>query len=173
MTRFEVQPGDYPPFHREYVSLTQDREIVALLQAQKHVFLQLIGSLPQSRGDETYAPGKWTIKQVIQHIIDAERVFAFRLLAMSRGEQQNIRGFDQDKYLAHVDVQARTLADQYREFETVRDATLSLMYSLSQAEADRVGRVSDHPLAARAVPYIIAGHLEHHLHVLRERYGVS
>lgn len=172
MTRFTVQPGDNAPFHDHYVQLVKDKDIVPYLHAQREVFVHLLNSLPAEKGDYAYAPGKWTIKQMLQHIIDTERVFAFRLLAVSRGEQQNLPGFEQDDYLDATDPHARTLGDMRREFETVRDATLSLVDSITQAQADRTGSVSNHPLAARAMPFIIAGHLDHHLGVLHERYSV-
>lgn len=173
MNQFAIQPDDYyPPFHAGYVSLMKDQDIVSKLHSQRNSFLELIDSIPEDKGNYAYAPGKWTIKQVIQHIIDAERIFAFRLLAMSRGELQPIPGFEQDDYVAAVDVSDRTLADQRQEFASVRDATLTLVNSISTVEAGRRGTVSGHPLTARAVPYIMAGHLEHHVRVFNDRYGL-
>jgi len=173
VNQFVIQPEDYyPPFHAGYVALMKDQDIVAVLHDQRNAFLDLVSAIPEEKGDYAYASGKWTIKQVIQHIIDAERIFAFRLLAMSRGEQQPIPGFEQDDYVTAVDVSGRTLEDQYREFASVRDATLTLVHSISAAEAGRRGTVSGHSLTARAVPYIMAGHLEHHLRVLNDRYGL-
>lgn len=173
MNQFDIQPDDYyPPFHAGYVSLMKDQDIVAILHTQRNAFLELVDAIPEDKGDYAYASGKWTIKQVIQHIIDAERIFTFRLLAMSRGEQQPIPGFEQDDYVAAVDVSGRTLADQHREFASVRDATLTLVNSITTIEASRRGTVSGHPLTARAVPYIMAGHIEHHVRVLNDRYGL-
>lgn len=174
MNSFSVQAGDYAPFHAGYVRLMQDeKDITAKLEAQKKEFLEYISSLSDDDGNHTYAPAKWTIKQVIQHIIDAERIFAFRLLAMSRGEQQPIPGFDQDDYANAVDVTHRSLKDLHQEFSTVRDATLSLVNALQPDQLTRTGIVGGYPLTARAVPFILAGHLEHHLVVLRDRYGVT
>lgn len=173
MTQFQVQPGDYAPFHNGYVQLTKDLDIVATLHRQRNIFADFVSSIPDDKGDSTYAPDKWTVKQVIQHIIDAERIFAFRLLAMSRGEKQPIPGFEQEDYAAAVDVSGRSLKDQREEFESVRDATLTLIHSISPEEADRRGTVSGYPLTARALPFIMTGHVEHHLQILKDRYGLK
>jgi hypothetical protein len=109
---------------------------------------------------------------MIQHVIDTERVFAFRLLAMSRGEQQPIPGFEQDEYASAIDVSGRSFEDQRREFLSVRDATMTLVTSIDETQAARQGTVSGHPLRARAIPFIIAGHLMHHVGILHSKYGL-
>ena len=169
-----MQPGDYyAPFHEGYVQLMKDQDVVDILHRQRKSFAELISSIPDEKADSAYGPGKWTVKQVIQHVIDTERIFAFRLLAMSRGEQQPIPGFEQDDYVKAVDVSGRGLQDQRKEFETVRDATLTLVHSISPEEAVRHGIVSGYPLTARALPFIMAGHVEHHIRVLKEKYGLN
>jgi hypothetical protein len=172
MTRFTVHPGDYAPFHDDYVQLTKDKDIVPFLEQQGRDFVALLSSIPDTMEDYSYASGKWTVRQLVQHVIDTERIFAFRLLAMCRGEQQPIPGFEQEDYAAAVDVSGRSFNDQCREFESVRNATLTLVYSVSETESARKGTVSGHPLAARALPFIIAGHVEHHLNILKSRYSL-
>lgn len=173
MTSYTIQSGDYAPFHHGYVELMRHQpDILQALRQQRNIFLELISSVPEARGNDTYAAGKWTFKQVFQHVIDTERVFTFRLLAMSRAEKQAIPGFEQDEYMAALDLSGRTVAAQRKEFETVRDAALTLVESVSAEEASRHGTVSGYPLAAGAVPYIMAGHAEHHIRILRERYGL-
>ena len=172
MTTFIVQPGDCAPFHEGYVSLVKDEEIMDYLHQQGDAFAEFLATLPKDKEDFAYADGKWTVKQLVQHVIDTERIFAFRLLAVSRGEQQPIPGFEQEDYADAVDVSGRSFEDQRKEFLSARDATLTLVNSISPDEAARRGTVSGHPLAARAVPYIIAGHLEHHLRVLHTKYGL-
>lgn len=170
MSTFNVHQGDCAPFHQDYVDLVKDEKIAEYLRHQGDVFAEFLATLPQEKEDYAYEDGKWTVKQMIQHLIDSERVFAFRLLAVSRGEQQPIPGFEQDDYAAAVDVSGRRLEDQRREFLSVRDAMLTLVNSISPEEASRRGIVSGHPLTARAVPYIVAGHLEHHIKVLHNKY---
>ena len=172
MTTFIVQPGDYAPFHEGYVSLVKDEEIMDYLHQQGDAFAEFLGNLPKDKEDFAYADGKWTVKQLVQHVIDTERIFAFRLLALSRGEQQPIPGFEQEDYADAVDVSGRSFEDQRKEFLSARDATLTLVNSISPDEAARRGTVSGYPLVARAVPHIIAGHLEHHLRVLHTKYGL-
>lgn len=148
-------------------------DIVEALDRQRDTFADFISSIPEEKADYAYEPGKWTVKQVIQHIVDAERIFAFRLLAMSRGEKQPIPGFEQDDYAAAVDVSDRNLKDQRREFESARDATLTLVHSISPKESERQGIVSGYPLTARALPFIMVGHIEHHVRVLKDLYDLK
>jgi uncharacterized damage-inducible protein DinB len=169
---YTVQPGDYAPFHAGYVELVKDQDIVDYIRRQGEIVATFLDRLTEEQGNFAYAPGKWTVKEVIQHVIDAERIFAFRMLAMSRGEQQPIPGFDQDAYAAAVDVTGRTVKDLREEFISVRKATYTLLQSLHKEALERRGTVSSHPLAAGAVPYILAGHLEHHLRCLRDLYGL-
>lgn len=170
MQEFAVGPEDCSPSHYEYVLLVRDKNITAFLQSQGEHFSQWISGIPESKGDYAYGEGKWTVKQAIQHIIDTERVFTYRLLALSRGEQQPIPGFEQDDYAQMATAAHRTLGDQRKDFDAVRNATLSLMASLTPADLKRTGTVSGHPATARALPYIMAGHIEHHMKVFRERY---
>jgi len=172
MKRFYAQAGEYAPYHAGYVQLMEDKDVVEVLRHQRKSFSDLISSIPTEKANYAYDDGKWTIGQVLQHIIDTERIFTFRLLVLSRGEQQPIPGFEQDDYAAATDVSTRSLEDQRNEFESVRDAALTLVQSISREEGERRGVVSNFPLVARALPVIMAGHVEHHLRILKERYGV-
>lgn len=172
MSGSDIQPTDCAPYHFAYVQRVRDKNITDFLHAQKAVFSDMIAALPEAQGNFAYAPGKWTIKQVIQHVIDTERIFAFRLLALARGEQQPIPGFEQEEYAAAVDVSGRTLKQQRDEFDAVRMATQTLMDSLTEKDLAHRGTISGFPVAAKALPYILAGHVEHHLHILKDRYGV-
>lgn len=173
MTHFEVHPGDHAPYFEKYVSLMRNVDVVDVLHQQRRQVLHFLSSIPNEKADYAYEPGKWTVKQAIQHINDTERIFAFRLLAMSRGETQPIPGFEQDDYMAGADVSGRSLSDLHDEFESIRDATLTLVHSITPEQAMRKGIVSGHPLTARAVPFMIAGHVEHHLRIFAQRYGLQ
>ena len=170
MPYFILHPGDYAPYHAVYVDLMKDQDVQAALHRQRDTFSQLIASIPEEKANYAYAPGKWTIGQVLQHVIDTERIFTFRLLALSRGEQQPIPGFEQDDYVAAIDVSGRSLADQRKEFLSVRDAALTLVDSISQEQGERRGNVSGHPVLAGALPAIMAGHVEHHTRILKDQY---
>lgn len=172
MSDSSVQPADCAPYHYDYVMLVRDKNINTFLHEQKEAFTGLIAALPEEQGNYAYAPGKWTIKQVIQHVIDTERIFSFRLLALARGEHQHIPGFEQDDYAAAVDVTDRTLAQQRDEFDSVRRATQTLLSSLTPNDLAHRGTISGFSVAAKALPYILAGHVEHHVRILKERYGV-
>jgi hypothetical protein len=166
----DFQPGDCAPYHEQYIKLVKDLDVVATLYDQRDTFAKLIASIPEEKANYAYAPGKWTIGQLLQHVIDTERIFTFRLLALSRGEQQPIPGFEQDEYVTAIDVTGRSLADQHKEFLSVRDAALTFVDSISQEESNRRGIVSGYPLLAGALPAIMAGHVEHHARILKERY---
>jgi len=167
-----VQPGDYAAYHEGYVQLMKDQDVLKVLQRQRNTLSDLISAIPEEKARYAYAPGKWTVSQLLQHVIDTERIFTFRLLALCRGEQQPIPGFEQDDYANTVDVSGRSLEDQRKEFESVRDAALTLVHSISSAEGERRGTVSGYPLVARALPVLMAGHVEHHVRILKDRYGV-
>jgi hypothetical protein len=143
---------------------------VDLLRAQARETQELLRSIPESKGDHAYAPGKWTIKEVIGHVIDGERVFSYRALRIARGDTTPLPGFEQDDYVPQGAFGARTIRSLADELETVRLATISLLEGLPAGVGPRMGTASDNPVSAQALAYIIAGHERHHVGVLRERY---
>jgi hypothetical protein len=164
--------NDCAPYHYAYLNLVREEDILPYLRAQQTQFGDMISAISEVKGNWAYAPGKWSVKQVIQHVIDTERIFAFRLLALSRGEQQPIPGFEQNDYADAVDVTARSTDDLRHEFDTVRDATISLLESLHPTALEHRGIISGHPVLAGALPYILAGHVAHHVGVLTSKYGL-
>jgi hypothetical protein len=164
---------DCAPYHYAYIELVKKNNINEYLTSQKERYGAILSSIPEERGNEAYAPGKWTIKQVVQHTIDAERIFAFRLLALSRGEKQPIPGFEQDDYVDAVDVTHKSLRALIREFYSVREATNTLMESLTADMLRQRGTISGYPVLAAALPFILAGHIEHHIEILYQRYAVN
>jgi hypothetical protein len=118
-------------------------------------------------------PGKWSIREVLGHVIDTERVFGYRAFAIGRGEQQPLVRFDQDAYLAASDFDSRPLADLVNEFSVVREANLLTFRHFTDADWDRTGTVSGNPMSARAIAFIMAGHARHHVRILQEQYGVK
>ncbi len=168
MTKPET--NEYAEYYGKYISLVADGDINATLAAQFEDTLKLLRSIPEAQGLHAYAPGKWTIKQAIGHVTDAERVFAYRALRIGRGDKTALPGFEQDDFVAGTDFNARTLADLIDEFTVVRQATLHLFKHFSDTEWRRVGTASDNPVSTRALAYCIAGHELYHNALLRERY---
>ncbi len=131
----------------------------------------LLSEWPPERWDFRYAPGKWSVKEILLHLIDSERVFAYRALCIARGEQTPLPGFEQDDYVPLSGAEGRSPESLLEEYRAVREATLSLFRHLPEESLTRIGKASDNPLSARAAAWIIAGHEVHHLRVIEERYG--
>jgi hypothetical protein len=165
-------PTEYVPAFAGYVArIANGEEIVAALAAQKdEVALRLTG-IPEERGDYRYAPGKWSIKEVVGHLSDTERVFAYRALRIGRGDRTPLAGFDDQTYVAATQADRLSLSDVADEWVTVRAATLSLFRRLPPEAWPRSGEASGHPVSVRALAYIITGHVRHHLETLGARYG--
>jgi hypothetical protein len=164
------EANEYAPYYEKYVSLVPDAEVVGTLERQAEETLALLRAVPEERGGHAYEPGKWSIKQVVGHIIDGERVFVYRALRFARGDRTPLPGFEQDDYVAAADFDSRSLASLLDEFAAVRRATLSLFRSLDAESWRRTGVASDNEVSVRALAYITAGHEAHHVRILRERY---
>ena len=130
----------------------------------------MIGRIPEARGDYRYAPDKWSIKEIVGHLCDTERVFAYRALRIGRGDTTPLASFDDQAYVAEVRAGDRALAGLAAEWGDVRRATIALFRNLPAEAWQRRGTASDQPTSVRALAYVIAGHVRHHLQVLEERY---
>src|SRR5262252_3045451 len=164
------QPDEYASFYEKYVSLIQSDDIVGTLEAQRVQMVQLLGARSEREGNFRYAPDKWSVKEVIGHLSDAERIFSYRALRIARGDQTPLPGFEQDSYISTGGFGARTLADVAAEFAAVRAATMALVESLPDEAWKRLGTASENPITVRALAYIIAGHEMHHRKILDEKY---
>jgi uncharacterized damage-inducible protein DinB len=164
------QPDEYAPFYEKYVSLITSDDILGVLEAQRLQMAQLLGARSEREGNFRYAPDKWSVKEVIGHVCDSERIFSYRLLRIARGDQTALPGFEQDDYIAPGRFADRTLANMAAEFAAVRDATITLAQSLPEEAWKRRGTASNNPVTAHALAYIIAGHEIHHRRILDERY---
>lgn len=163
------KPDEYSPYHHNYISKIVDGDIVTLLSELKDSTYSFLNTIPASKADYSYAPGKWTIKEVIGHMIDAERTFAYRILAFSRG-QKELPGFEEDEYVARSTFNSRTLADLVEEFKLVREANLFLFRSLTPQQLLATGIANGNINSVRALLYITAGHEMHHINLIKERY---
>lgn len=162
--------GEYAPYYEKYVSLVPAGDVVEILEGQMAETRALLRGLSEEQGASRYEPGKWSVKELVGHLVDGERVFAYRALRFARGDRTPLPGFEQDDYVAGGNFDARTLADLTDELEQVRRATLALLRPLDAEAWRRRGTASDNEVSVRALAHIIAGHELHHLRILRERY---
>lgn len=163
------QPQDYPTFYTTYIDLIND-DVIKELKNQSTTFYAFIKNIPPEKADYRYAEGKWSVKEVIGHVMEVERIMSYRALAISRGDQQPLPGMDENSYIAHSNYANQDLADMAEEFLYLRKANIYLFKSFSPEMLDRKGIANKHPITVAALIYIIAGHLDHHAQVLRDRY---
>src|SRR5664279_771131 len=163
---------EYDPYYETYTSLIEGEDVLPILDAQPAELRALFSGLPEEKGTFAYAEGKWTIKELISHIIDAERMFAYRLLRISRGDKTPIEGFAQDGYIENSNANNRSLAELLDEFDLQRRSNMLLFNNLSDEAASRVGTANKRSITSRALVYIMAGHVRHHINILNERYLV-
>ena len=161
--------GELAPFYRRYVALVPDGDLLQTLAAQGADAAALFRSF-RGRGGHAYAPGKWTVKETVAHVVDTERIFGARALRLGRGDTTPIPGFDQDAYVAALDLSGQTVDDLADGFERQRAATLDVLGSILHPALGVVGTASGGPMSARGAGWVVAGHERHHAAILRERY---
>jgi hypothetical protein len=173
MTIARPASTEYAPFYGGYVSEVPDGDLLAHLERQGRETAALLRAISEQRSQHRYAPGKWTIREVVGHMIDAERVFTYRALSFARGEGASLPSFDENAWAATSNAGARSLKDLIDELTVVRGATVALFRGFSDTEFARAGTASNNHITVRALAYIVAGHERHHIKILRERYGVG
>lgn len=161
---------EYAPYFAKYISLVPEGEITVTLGLQIESALSLIRGLGEVQGNLRYAPGKWSVKEVIGHLIDTERIFAYRALRFARNDATPLSGFDENNYVANAGFDLRSLADLAEEFEHTRKSNVYLFKHLDGDSWLRRGGANDNETSVRALAYIIAGHELHHVGILRTRY---
>jgi hypothetical protein len=164
------QPGEYAPFYEKYLSQIPGNDILATLDDQRRQMVLLLSGRAEADGDLRYAPEKWTVKEVLGHICDAERVFAYRALRISRNDPTPMEGFDENDYARNAPFARRPLSDLIEDYIAVRRATVSLFRNLDEAAWTRRGVANKNEITVRALAYIIAGHELHHRRMLEEKY---
>lgn len=162
--------GEYLPYYERYIALVADGDIVETLARNADVTLGLLRQQPPEMADHAYAEGKWTVKEVIGHLCDAERIFAYRLLRFGRADQTPLSGFDENAYVPAGHFDERTLESLLEEFAAIRQATIALVAGLPEAAWSTSGVANDAAMSARALVYVIAGHELHHRSILSDRY---
>ena len=165
------EASEFAPFYAGYVGKVPDSGPVQLLE-QQIARLEQLQALPEDRANHAYAPGKWTVKEVIGHLADAERVFSYRLTRIARGDQTPLAGFDENAWAKTAPHAKRPIARVAAEMIAIRRSTLALIDSLDDTAIANTGVANNSPVSARAICWILAGHSQHHLGILAERYGV-
>jgi len=161
---------EYAPDYGKYVMLVPDGDLVATLSRQLTATLALLSPLSEQQAAFAYAPGKWSIKEVVGHLTDGERVFAYRALRIGRNDKTPLPGFEQDDYVATANFNERTLSSLLEEFAAVRQASVQLFKNFAEKEWQRRGTANGQEITPLSLAYIIAGHELHHVDVLRTRY---
>ncbi len=164
--------AEYAPYYEQYVSLVRGGDIFTVLEGQTGSVRRTLSAMPEDRAGFRYGPGKWTVREVLGHCIDAERVFGYRALAFARGETAPLPAFSENEYALQSGHDGVPLAELLDEFASVRAATLHLLRHLPEEAWRRTGIASGKPVSVRALAFIMAGHVRHHMGILRERYGV-
>ena len=161
---------EYAPDFQNYVGQVNETDIMAVLRSEIDDLDVLLNRVPAEKETYAYAEGKWTIRQVVGHLIDSERVFGYRALCIARGEQQNLPGFEQDDYLRTSPYNRIDLEDLLSEMRLVRLSNIAMFRTLDEEAWNRAGIANNNQVTVRALAFIMAGHLRHHMNVLRERY---
>lgn len=165
-----LSSSDYPPYYTTYIAQVQAENILPFLQQQEKDVSAYFRALPADKWDHAYAAGKWTVKEVLGHLYDSEIIFGYRALAFARGEQQALPGYDQDRYVTEgrfAELSGTQLTDLWQQARQLN--ILSFATFDTQAE-ENTGTANGNIIRVRAIPYIVAGHVAHHLSVLKERY---
>lgn len=164
-------PDEHAPYYAKYIALTAD-DALPQLQEQIAATLRLLAGVPEERALHRYAPGKWSVKEVVGHLADAERVFAYRAMRFARADHTELAGFDENHYVPAGNFDRRPVADLAAELAAVRAATVALFRSFDDQALLRRGVANGNAMSARAAAHVIAGHEAHHVNLLRERYGL-
>ncbi len=162
--------SEYDPYYRPIIALVPDEPILEFLEEQRHELMGFLGSLDKATADYRYGPEKWSVKEVMGHVVDTERIFGARALCFARGEQQPLPPFEQDEYVRSAGFDRRPLSSLSKEFEAIRRSTECLFHGFDEEQWERGGVANEANMTVRAVSYIVAGHAAHHLGVIRERY---
>ena len=161
---------EHAPYYAKYIEKVPQGDLLSILERQRQETATLLKGIPESKAGHRYAPGKWSIKEVVGHVNDAERVFSYRAMRIARGDATPLASFEQDQFVAAGNFDARSLADLAAEFDAIRRATIALLKSFEAEAISRRGTASGKEVSTRALAYIIAGHERHHIDIVKERY---
>ena len=164
------QENEFAPYYKGYIAQIESTDIVKYLSDNDKMIQEFYGSIPKDKWDVKYDVGKWTVKEVLQHIIDTERIFAYRMLRIGRKDYAPLIGFDQNVYARNVDCEKIAPEKLMKEFRLVRHSTLAFLENLDASNWKNIGIASESSVSCRALAYMIAGHEKHHRQILKKRY---
>jgi uncharacterized damage-inducible protein DinB len=170
MTSNELNSTEYAPFYAGYIQEANAVNMIEELEICLHEFIKFVQNIPMDKFDFRYAEGKWTIKEIIQHVIDTERIFSYRALRISRNDKTPLPGFDENEYVINTDANDRHLQSLLTELSLVRQCTIALFKSFSPTQLERLGVASNNDISVRAIGFILIGHQKHHQKIFIERY---
>nr|WP_315158506.1 DinB family protein [uncultured Flavobacterium sp.] len=170
MNSNELPVNEYSKFNATYIQAIENVELFEELEISLHSFIKFVQNIPMDKFDYSYAEGKWTIKEIIQHVIDTERIFAYRALRISRNDKTPLPGFEENYYAVNTDAKSRSIQDLLTEFSAVRHSNLLMFKSFSDEQLTRIGTASENTISVRAIGFILIGHQKHHQKVFEERY---
>ena len=162
--------GDYSTYYENYIRLIEGDDILRILNEQNKKTQDILNSFSEHKGNYRYADGKWTVKEVVGHLLDTERVFAYRALCIARGEKKSLPGFDQNDYVSQGNFNRRELFDLNYEYRLLRESNLLLFRSFTPEMLKLKGFANESSVTVLAILFIIAGHEKHHMNVLRDKY---
>lgn len=163
---------EFPAYYEQYVDQVVEDDVLAVLTAQREEVAGVAATIDDAKSHFRYADGKWSIKEVLGHLLDSERIFGTRALCIARGETQPLPGFDENEYVANAVFDSRSLKSIVEEWFCIRDANIKLFESFSEDDLSRIGIANGKPITPRAIVWTIAGHTIHHLRILHERYDI-
>ena len=170
MNTSNLQPGDYNPYYQPYIAALGEADLMDTMRRQRNNFPEFMENIPDDKWQYAYAKGKWTIAEVLLHVIDAERVFQYRALRIARGDHTPLAGFDQDAYVPNSGAGKRSRESIIEEYRAVRQATISLFSTFDAEALNQRGTASKSEVNVAALGFIICGHQKHHRNIIRERY---
>jgi hypothetical protein len=162
---------EYHEYYQQYIGKVSETDFMVAFDGQPQELREVLGELDDDEVSRLHEPYTWTLKQVIGHLIDCERIFSCRLLRVAAGDQTPIPGIDQNAYVANLDYRSPTMQDLLQEFELLRKSNVLLVKRLSVEALSRMGTASDNPVSAKANLYILAGHVVYHLEIIKQRLG--
>ena len=171
MIKQELHTNEYNEYYGRYVELvTNEIELISGLEADKKMVIDFFTSVPKEKLEYRYQPEKWTIKELLQHIIDTERIFMYRLLRIARNDKTALPGYEQDDYVEPSEANSKTLEELIKEFTITRLYSINLVNSISDENLKSLGTASASPVSARACAFILLGHSIWHINIIKERY---